>query len=158
MCASNLLRALCVNVLERVLRLLLVVPDNVGVLGLLARLGVDALLHRVDVGDVVLPGARRRTPRLLDGLVLRLLGALGARGRGASVALDRRGAALALGALVGLLGPAANVVKVLVQHVGGRLPVLVSSVARRASWRSRRRTCSARAPMCGPWGSRSPAT
>lgn len=119
---AYLLRALCVDVLERVLRLLLVVPDNVGKLGLLARLGVDALLDRVDVGDVVLPGAGRRAPGLVDGLVAGLLGALGARGGGARVALGRRGAALALGALG--LWPPANVLVVLLQHVGGRLPGL----------------------------------
>ena len=61
--------------LQRVLRLLLVVPHNVGKLGLLPCLGVDALLDRVDVADVVLPAARRRAPRLLDGRG-RLLSAL----------------------------------------------------------------------------------
>jgi hypothetical protein len=66
---SYLLRTLCVNVLQRMLCLLLVVPHNVGKLGLLAGLGVDALLDRVDVADVVLPAARRRAPGLLDGPV-----------------------------------------------------------------------------------------
>ena len=125
---TDLLRALCVDVLQRVLRLLLVVPDNVGVLGLLAGLGVYALLDRVDVRDVVLPRARRRTPDLLDWLCGFLLYALRARSWCARLTLDRRGAPLSLRALLGLLRPPANVLEVLLQHVGGRLPASVSTV------------------------------
>ena len=125
---TDLLRALCVDVLQRVLRLLLVVPDNVGVLGLLAGLGVYALLDRIDVRDVVLPRARRRTPDLLDWLCGFLLRALRARSWCARLALDRRGAPLPLCALLGLLRPPANVLEVLLQHVGGRLPASVSAV------------------------------
>lgn len=69
-CATNLLRALCVDMLQRMLRLLLVGPDNIRILGLLPCLRIETLLDGVDVGDVVLPRARWGTPCLLrSGLV-----------------------------------------------------------------------------------------
>lgn len=174
---THLLRAFCVDVLQRVLCLLLVVPHDIGVPGLLPCLGVYALLDGVDVRDVVLPGAWRWAPRLLDRLLFDLLclfGALGARGRGGCLAFGNRGASLALGArlclagglgrlrglrgLARLLGAAANVVEVLLQHVGRRLPALVSAVwgagaVCSGAWR----TCLPQAPRCGRWLSRSPA-
>jgi hypothetical protein len=62
---TDLLGALCIDMLERMLCLLLVVPYEVGKPHVFPCLRVKVLLHCVNVGDVVLPRARRRTPGLL---------------------------------------------------------------------------------------------
>ena len=141
---TYLLGALCIDVLERMLCLLLIVPDEVGKSRVLPCLGIDVLFHCVNVRDVVLPRARRRTP----GLLWLLLGLCALRGGWrAGLAFSGRSAALSLGALLRLLGPPANVLEVLLQHVGCRFPALVSVVA---SGLRGARTCSPRAPKCGP--------
>ena len=150
---TNLLGALCIDVLERMLCLLMIVPYEVGKSRVFPCLGIDVLLHCVNVGDIVLPRARRRTPGLLCRLLLGLCALRG--GWCAGLAFGGRSAALSLGALVRLLGPPANVLEVLLQHVGRRFPALVSVVA---SCLRGARTCSLRAPRCGPWGCHSPAT
>ena len=64
---TYLLGALCIDVLERMLCLLLIVPDEVGKSRVLPCLGIDVLLHCVNVRDVVLPRARRADGNQLSG-------------------------------------------------------------------------------------------
>lgn len=142
---TYLLGALCIDVLERMLCLLLIVPDEVGKSRVLPCLGIDVLLHCVNVRDVVLPRARRRTPGLLHRLLLRLCALRG--GWRAGLAFSGGSATLSLGALFRLLGPPANVLEVLLQHVGCRFPARISVVA---SCLRGACTCSPRAPKCGP--------
>lgn len=52
---THLLRTLCVDVVQRMLRLPVVLPVDVDVLLQLARLGILALLDCVNDVDVVLP-------------------------------------------------------------------------------------------------------
>lgn len=54
-----------VDVLEWVLRLLLVEPDQVYEFAQLARFGVTHLLHCVDIADIVFPRSWWRAPCLL---------------------------------------------------------------------------------------------
>lgn len=151
---TDLLGALCIDVLERMLCFLLIVPYEVGISRVFPCLRIDVLFHRVNVGDVVLPRARRRTPCFFYRLRLGLC-ALRGGGWRARHAFSGRSAALSLGALLRLLGPPANVLEVLLQHVGCRFPVRISVVA---SCLRGARTYSPRAPRCGPRGCRSPAT
>ena len=62
---SHLLRALRVDVLERMLCFLLVVPHQICESLYLTSLRVFGFFYRVNVADIVLPRAGRRTPLLL---------------------------------------------------------------------------------------------
>lgn len=127
--------------LERVLGLALVVPNQIGIPSHLARLVVETLLDSVDVADVVLPCALGWAP-FLPGTLSACCGCI----RG--LWLYGRLSSLALCASLGLWS-ALDPLEVGLEYFDGALAAFVSMDAWATSWGQR--TDLTLAPMCDPW-------